>query len=132
MNTEINFPSKIENITLAEKFIDDISVEYRLGTEIYGNILVAIIEAVNNAILHGNKFDPRKNVKVIFTKDTRNLTFKIFDQGTGFDSTNIPDPTISENLENPHGRGIFLMRHLADEVNFFDNGREVELKFKLK
>lgn len=132
MNTEINFPSKIENITLVEKFIDDISVEYRLGTEIYGNILVAIIEAVNNAILHGNKFDSRKNVKVIFTKDTWTLTFKIFDQGPGFDHTNIPDPTISENIENPHGRGIFLMRHLADEVNFFDNGREVELKFKLK
>ncbi|HBX53611.1 MAG: serine/threonine protein kinase [Bacteroidetes bacterium RIFOXYA12_FULL_35_11] len=130
MNTEISFPSKIENITLVEKFIDDISVEYKLGTEIYGNILVAIIEAVNNAILHGNKFDPRKTVKVIFYNDIQMLSFKVFDQGPGFDSTSIPDPTTAENIENPHGRGIFLMRHLADEVNFYDKGREVELKFK--
>lgn len=132
MNTEINFPSRIENITLVEKFIDDISVEYKLGTEIYGNVLVAIIEAVNNAILHGNKFDPRKNVKVIFTRETDKLRFKVFDQGTGFDPTSIPDPTNSENIENPHGRGIFLMRHLADEINFSDLGREVELIFYIK
>ncbi len=130
MNTEITFPSKIENITLVEKFIDDISVEYKLGTEIYGNILVAIIEAVNNAILHGNKFDPRKTVKVIFYNDAHTLSFKVFDQGPGFDPSSIPDPTTAENIENPHGRGIFLMRHLADEVNFYDKGREVELKFK--
>lgn len=130
MNTEINFPSKIENITLVEKFIDDISIEYKMGTEIYGNILVAIIEAVNNAILHGNKFDPRKNVKVIFRTDENSLIFRIFDQGPGFNPDVIPDPTTAENIENPHGRGIFLMRHLADEVNFYDKGREVELKFK--
>lgn len=131
MNTGINFPSKIENITLVEKFIDDISVEYNLGTEIYGNVLVAIIEAVNNAILHGNKFDPRKNVKVIFAKENNKLIFKIFDQGVGFDPSVIPDPTTAENIENPHGRGIFLMRHLADDINFYDNGREVELIFNL-
>ncbi len=132
MNTEINFPSKIENITLVEKFIDDISVEYKLGTEIYGNVLVAIIEAVNNAILHGNKFDPRKIVKVIFTADSEKLLFRVFDQGAGFDPKLIPDPTSAENIENPHGRGIFLMRHLADEIRFFDLGREVELTFYLK
>ena len=131
MNTEINFPSKIENITLVEKFIDDISVEYKLGTEVYGNVLVAIIEAVNNAILHGNKFDPRKNVKVVFTKENSKLFFKIADQGVGFDHTVIPDPTATENIENPHGRGIFLMRHLADEINFYDSGREVELIFNI-
>lgn len=132
MNTEISFPSKIENITLVEKFIDDVSVEYKLGTEVYGNILVAIIEAVNNAILHGNKFDSKKIVKVNFKKEKDYMSFKIYDQGPGFDPNSIPDPTTSENIENPHGRGIFLMRHLADEVTFYDNGREVEMKFKIQ
>jgi serine/threonine-protein kinase RsbW len=59
------------------------------------------------------------------------LKFEIEDEGTGFDYNNLDDPTAPENLENPGGRGIFLIRHLADEVEFSNEGRRVELTFAL-
>ena len=59
------------------------------------------------------------------------LKFEIEDEGTGFDFNNLDDPTAPENLENPGGRGIFLIRHLADEVEFSKDGRRVELTFAL-
>ncbi|PLX02205.1 MAG: ATP-binding protein [Marinilabiliales bacterium] len=131
MRTEVDFPSKIENISIAENLIDNISSEYKLSTEIYGNILVAIIEAVNNAILHGNKLDPDKNVFLSYVVDNKVLSFIIRDEGGGFDFDNVPDPTSEENIEKPHGRGIFLMKHLADDISFDENGSAVELKFNL-
>ena len=59
------------------------------------------------------------------------VRFTIEDQGPGFNHDNLPDPTAPENIENPGGRGIFLMKHLADEVSFSQEGRKVELTFYL-
>lgn len=131
MTTEIDFPAKIENISIAENLIDEISSELNLSAEIYGNVLVAIIEAVNNAILHGNKLDPAKKVHLSYRVENKVLSFTIRDEGGGFDYGKVPDPTLTENLEKPHGRGIFLMRHLADEINFNENGSSIELKFNI-
>ncbi|MBU0765782.1 MAG: ATP-binding protein [Bacteroidetes bacterium] len=131
MRTEVDFPARIENLSIAEKLIDEISAEYNLSSEVYGNILVAIVEAVNNAILHGNKLNPEKFVHLSYLVDKNILSFIICDEGGGFDYSSVPDPTLDENLEKPHGRGIFLMKHLADEINFFRNGAEIELKFNL-
>jgi serine/threonine-protein kinase RsbW len=115
MNTEkqtstMQIASQPESINLVEKLIDEIKNEYNVHEECYGNMLVAVTEAVNNAMQHGNKFDP--------------------DEGHGFDYLNLPDPTDPENLEKPTGRGVFLMKHLADQIIFADNGRVVELYFK--
>jgi serine/threonine-protein kinase RsbW len=61
--------------------------------------------------------------------EEQRMVFAIEDQGDGFDFDNVPDPTEPENLEKPHGRGIFLMRNLADEVAFEKQGRLVRLGF---
>ena len=66
-----------------------------------------------------------------FIPSERELVFTIKDQGAGFDFDNLPDPTEPENIEKPHGRGIYLMKHLADKVKFSDNGRAVELNFSI-
>ncbi|MCT4602734.1 MAG: ATP-binding protein [Marinifilum sp.] len=124
------FPSELENISRVERLIDDISSSYNLSSEIYGKISVAIIEAVNNAILHGNRLDTSKNVKVEFNIDEEAIQFIIEDEGTGFDFENIPDPTLPENLEKTHGRGVFLMNHLADDIEFCENGALVDMKFR--
>ena len=124
------FPSELENISRVERLIDDISSSYNLSSEIYGKISVAIIEAVNNAILHGNRLDVSKNVKVEFNIDDESIQFIIEDEGTGFDFENIPDPTLPENIEKTHGRGIFLMNHLADDIEFCENGALVDMKFR--
>ncbi|MFH2142825.1 MAG: ATP-binding protein [Bacteroidota bacterium] len=131
MKTELDFSSKIENLSMIEKLIDDMASDYKLNSEVYGNILVATVEAVNNAILHGNRLDENKNVSVKCVIADNLLTMTVADQGTGFDFDNIPDPTAPENIEKPHGRGVFLMRHLVDQLEFRNNGSIVELRFNL-
>jgi serine/threonine-protein kinase RsbW len=131
MEKVIEFPSVKENIRSVEKLIDDISSEYKISDELYGNILIAAVEATNNAIIHGNKLDENKKVNIICTKDEDKLKFIIEDQGPGFDYEHVPDPTAPENLEKVNGRGIFLMRRLSDNVEFSNEGRKVELTFKL-
>jgi len=131
MKKTLNIPSKIENLSLVEKTVDDISSKYNLNSELYGNVLIATIEAANNAILHGNQLDESKNVNIVFNLKNKFLTITIIDQGQGFDFNNIPDPTSPENIEKINGRGIFLMGRLADQLKFYDKGRKVELVFNL-
>lgn len=127
----IAFPSKAENINLAERLIDELCVKHSVNEDLYGNILIAITEAVNNAIHHGNKLDPEKMVSLGYGVQGSKLSVLITDEGPGFDYENLPDPTEPENIEKPHGRGVFLMRALADEVAFEQNGAEVEMTFDL-
>ena len=126
---ELRFDSKPENIAVVERLIDQLSEQHSIIPEHYGNVLIAMTEGVNNAIVHGNKLDPEKSVTVICAVDEKNLVFRISDEGPGFDFDNLPDPTAPENIEKPHGRGVFLMRHLADECAFEDDGRIVKLTF---
>lgn len=126
---ELRFDSKPENIAVVEKLIDKISADHGIVAEQYGNVLIAMTEGVNNAIVHGNKLDESKSVSVSCAIDEKTLVFRITDEGPGFDYDNLPDPTAPENIEKPHGRGVFLMRHLADECAFEDEGRIVELTF---
>jgi len=102
-----------------------------LSDEIYGNVLVATMEATNNAIIHGNKADPKKPVNIRIVKKDEELTVHIEDQGTGFDYQNVPDPTAPGNLEKINGRGIFLMERLSDDIIYLEDGRIVQLKFRL-
>jgi serine/threonine-protein kinase RsbW len=131
MEKIISLTSKIENLREVEKIIDDISAEYNIGTEVYGNLLIACLEAVNNAISHGNKLDPGKKVDIKFQIENNKLTVITQDQGSGFDFENVPDPTSPENIENINGRGIFLMKHLSDGLTFKDDGRISEMYFNI-
>ena len=128
---KIQIPSLIENIRVIESFIDNSKEEFEFEDDVYGNIMVAVTESVNNAIRHGNKFDKEKLVHLTLQVENNQLLFEIEDEGPGFDYDTLPDPTAPENLENPGGRGIFLMRNLCDEVNFLDNGKKVQLIFNI-
>jgi serine/threonine-protein kinase RsbW len=132
MEKKFEIRSKIENLRKVEKLVDDISTEYNISSDLYGNILIAALEAANNAILHGNKLDENKLVYIIINKDEKTLKIRIDDEGEGFDYKNIPDPTAPENIENINGRGIFLMEKLSDGMEFSRNGATVELEFNLK
>jgi serine/threonine-protein kinase RsbW len=126
---KIQIPSLIENIRVVESFIDNSKEKFNIEDDIYGNIMVAVTESVNNAIRHGNKFDKDKNVLLSLFVDEDRLRFEVEDEGPGFDFTNLNDPTAPENIENPGGRGIFLMKNLSDEVAFSNEGRKVQLTF---
>lgn len=128
---QIQIPSMSENIRIVESFIDNAKEKFSLDDDIYGNIMIAVTESVNNAIVHGNQKDSNKNVTLKLQVDENVLNFIIIDEGNGFDYQNLPDPTSPENIEKPGGRGIFLMKHLCDEVSFQDQGRSVILTFYL-
>ena len=125
----IEIPSLSENIRMIESFIDNAKEKFELEDDIYGNIMIAVTESVNNAIKHGNNGDKDKSVALELSLEESCIKFQIKDEGVGFDHNNLPDPTSPENLEKIGGRGIFLMKHLADEVNFEENGSRVELLF---
>ncbi|WP_323755607.1 ATP-binding protein [Roseivirga sp.] len=132
MNTiSIEIPSLVENIRIVESFIDNAKDKYQLDDDLYGNIMIAVLESVNNAIIHGNKLEKSKFVQLSMILEETSVTFLIKDEGNGFVINDLPDPTSPENLTKPGGRGIFLMKHLADEVTFKDNGQEVKLTFYL-
>jgi len=128
-NISIEIPSLAENIRIIESFIDNAKEKYHLDDDIYGNIMIAVTEAVNNAIKHGNKDNSSKNVFISLSLEDGMIKFKVQDEGTGFDFHQLPDPTLPENISRPGGRGIFLMKHLSDEVDFKENGKVVELSF---
>ena len=130
-NQKLLIPSKAENIVLVEKLVDDVCDLFDIKEDIYGHILVALTEAVNNSLQHGNKANPDKHIEVTFKVKDNKLFFTVKDQGPGFDYTNLPDPTDPKNIEKPTGRGIFLMKHLSDNVSFEDKGTRVILEFNL-
>ena len=132
MEKSLKIGSKIENLRKVEKLVDDLSTEYNISADLYGNILIAALEAANNAILHGNKLDEKKQVNILVRMDESKLTIIIDDEGNGFDYKNVPDPTAPENIENVNGRGIFLMEKLSDRIMFSRNGATVELEFNIK
>lgn len=132
MEKTITIQSKLDNISHIEKLVDEISEECKLTSDLYGKVLIATIEAVNNSIVHGNKLDISKTVEIAVKIDDSKINIYVKDQGPGFDYNNVPDPTKPENIENVSGRGVFLMRNLADDISFKDNGSVVELVFIMK
>ncbi|MCK5823169.1 MAG: ATP-binding protein [Bacteroidales bacterium] len=131
MSKTIYISSKIENISKIESLVDQIYEEYSLEAVVYGNILVALLEAVTNSILHGNKLNPEKQVKVSYSLTDEFIEFSISDEGEGFDFDNIPDPTRPRNVEKPNGRGVFLMSHLTDELVYNKDNCEIIMRFKI-
>jgi serine/threonine-protein kinase RsbW len=131
MEKTIYLTSKIENLRKVEKFIDEISSECKLNSEKYGNVLIAALEAANNAIVHGNKLNESLEVRLSAKSVNNVLTIVVEDKGKGFDYKNIPDPTAPENIENVSGRGVFLMEKLSDKISFQNNGTIVELNFNI-
>lgn len=128
----LQLPSRIDSITIVESFIDDLSEKYRFSNETYANVLTCLSEVVNNAIIHGNHEDPNKKVYVnLEVVEDKRLIFTVADEGTGFDFNNLPDPTAPENRENITGRGVFIVKRLADQCIFNTRGNEVELHFKI-
>ena len=90
-------------------------------------IRLALDEALNNAISHGNQQDPQKTVTVQYSIADEAVRIHVTDQGPGFEPAEVPDPTLDEFLERPHGRGIMLMRAYMTQVDFENEGRTVTL-----
>ncbi len=127
----LQLPSKPESITLLENLIEEISDKHRVSEDTFANMMTCLNEVTINAIVHGNKLDANKKVIVNADVEGRRIIWTVTDEGEGFDYNNLPDPTAPENLENLTGRGVFIIKHLADQCIFNTKGNEVELHFKL-
>lgn len=121
--------SDVNNLRLVERLIEDVCDVYNVHEDVYGNMLIAVTEAVINAIHHGNKDNPEKNVKIGFESLQNRLVFSVSDEGEGFDYLGLPDPTDPANIDKPSGRGVFLMKNLSDTIEFDNNGSKVLLGF---
>ena len=128
-NETLKINSKPEHLRLVERLIEDVCQVFNVQEDAYGNILIAVTEAVNNAIYHGNKNNPDKFVNIGFQNSDKQLIFSITDEGQGFDHVGLPDPTDPANIDKPSGRGVFLMKNLADSIQFEQNGKTVRLAF---
>jgi len=124
--------SNQESINKVTSYIDSIySSSENDISDTYGNVIIAITEAVNNAVNHGNKEDSNKKVTISCKKTDKKMYFTVEDEGDGFDYENVPDPTDPENLHKLNGRGLFLMKNLVDEIYFHEEGKKIELIFKI-
>lgn len=122
-------PSDLSNVSLVESLIDKVCSDLSIHEDLYGNVLIAVTEAVNNAIIHGNTYNINKSVTVEVIQDADSFTFRVIDQGNGFDYMHLPDPTAPENIEKENGRGIFLIQNLSDCLDFEDSGKIAVITF---
>lgn len=133
MNNELKLkiPSILDNIRIVESFIDHVKEQFHITDDIYGNIMISVTESVINAIVHGNRSDKSKNVTLSLRVNPKDICFTVTDEGKGFDYAALPDPTAPENLESTGGRGIFLIKNLADKVDFEDDGKTISITFEM-
>lgn len=127
----LQLPSKYESITQLEALIEEIADKYQVSDDTFANMMTCLNEAVVNAIVHGNKLDDNKIVIVNAEVDGKRIIWSISDEGDGFDYNNLADPTAPDKLEELTGRGVFILKHLADQCVFNAKGNEVELHFKI-
>jgi serine/threonine-protein kinase RsbW len=127
----LQLPSVRESITVLENLIEEIADKHQISDDTFANMMTCLNEIAINAIVHGNKLDPSKKVIVNVEIDSRRATWTVTDEGDGFDYVHLADPTAPENLEKLTGRGVFIVKHLADQCVFNAKGNEVELLFKL-
>lgn len=125
----LDIRSDFQEMQRVEALVDKVCSSIGVNEDFYGNVLIAVTEAVNNAIEHGNQSKGDLTVSVAVGDGSEEFCFSVRDQGSGFDFNNLPDPTAPENILKENGRGIFLMKNLADELVFEDNGRQVNIYF---
>lgn len=130
MIKKIKIGSSINNLSIVENAIDIVTSQAGVNQDNYGKILVSTLEAVNNAIIHGNRSDLNKFVEVEILLKNDIIQITISDEGKGFKPENVPDPTMPQNIESINGRGVFLMSKLADKIEFNNKGNSVKLTFK--
>ena len=126
-----SLPGHIVAISPAVDMVMSFVSKFRKGDGSEANIEIALHEALTNAVVHGSHEDPNKRVYLLCRCNIDGeVSITIRDQGQGFESRGITDPTTSENLLSTHGRGIYLMRTLMDEVSFDEGGAVVRMRKK--
>ena len=124
--------SRPENISSIERFVEEICDYYNINDTYFGNILISLTEAFNNALIHGNDNDESRKVHVVFESKPKGLSFTVTDEGAGYDPDEVPDPLDLEiDTSTQSGRGLFLIRSLSDKVELSNGGNTIEMFFRI-
>ncbi len=126
----LSLPSSYEALEQLEPFVNELQQWASFSDEDQNRIMLALSEAVNNAIVHGNNLQEDKTVTITASHRDRQFNISVMDEGKGFDPESIPNPLKEQNLLNEGGRGVYLMKQYADSVTFSQNGSKVTMNFK--
>ena len=124
--------SERDSLMEIEPILLNLRDNMKLPQEKFYNLLIAVTEALNNAIIHGNRCDPDKTVKVHIQALENEIIVDIEDEGAGFDPDSIEDPRKPENLLKDNGRGVFLIKTLMSETNYDFSGKGTRLSMHFK
>jgi serine/threonine-protein kinase RsbW len=120
-------PSRVEFLDGILAYLGEHAVRLGIIKPQNTDLLVALDEAIVNAIKHGNGYDERKRVRIEALLQAEQATFVVTDEGAGFRPHEVPDPLAEENLLRPSGRGLLLIRTIMDEVNFNETGNSITM-----
>jgi serine/threonine-protein kinase RsbW len=126
----LTLESRPENISLVERFVEEICDYYNINDTYFGNILISLTEAFNNALIHGNQNDASRKINIVFESKPKGLSFIVSDEGAGYDPDEVPDPLDIE-IETAAGRGLFLIRSLSDKTEIAKGGSSIEMFFRI-
>ena len=128
---DLKIESSLDEMYQVEQFVEEISEEFLLYGNYFGNILMAVTEAVKNAIIHGNGQDRKKLVRIMLENTKEGLWIRITDEGPGFDYKKYVELGKSEINFGSEKNGIVLIKALTDEVKFQNNGNTIEMLFRI-
>jgi serine/threonine-protein kinase RsbW len=129
---KLTLESRPENISLIERFVEEICDYYNINDTYFGNILISLTEAFNNAMVHGNQGDPERKINVVFESKPKGLSFTVSDEGAGYNPDEVPDPLDLEiDTSTETGRGLFLIRSLSDKTEIKKGGSSIEMFFRI-
>jgi serine/threonine-protein kinase RsbW len=128
---ELTIHSKMDELYRVEQFVEQVSDEFLLGDDYFGNMMVAVTEAVRNAIQHGNAGNPEKRVTLVLNSSREGLWISVTDQGAGFDFRTLASREYLMTTGEGDKRGLLLIRSLSDEVGFQNKGRTIEMLFRI-
>lgn len=124
--------SDISELKKVENFLHEIFKEYDFAQKFFNRIYVCVSEAVLNSIKHGNKSDKSKTVLIDINCKLNEIDVLIEDEGEGFDFNKVKDPTLSENLKNESGRGIFIIKNLSNKLEYNVKGNRIQFNIECK
>ena len=127
-----DFKSERIAIIEIEHVLIKIKNKFKINEDNFYKMMIALTEAVNNAIYHGNKNDPGKIFSLGINVYQGKIEFIINDQGNGFIVSDVPDPRDKDNLTKDHGRGVFLIKSLMTgaEYSFSDKGTSLKMYYE--
>ncbi len=123
----LTLPTRVDVVSMAKDAVVGAAESQGFGEADRFAIAVAVAEAVSNAVRHGNRLDPGKQVRIECLLNEATVEIAVSDAGVGFDPTTLPDPTAAENLESGSGRGVHLIRSYMDEVSICTPGNRLEM-----